>query len=127
MGRTATTSPACRSIQRASSPSAERLPKQRGGRTRRPCRRRKSIRAGLRYELTHLAMNTPAVNGDNPPGGLIAAASLTYVYSDARRFVRSISSEQGQRFSLAARVSAKALGSDFTFGQLSASYARFFA
>jgi WD40-like Beta Propeller Repeat/Omp85 superfamily domain len=80
----------------------------------------------LRYELTHLAMNTPALNGDNPPGGLLAAASLSYVYSDTRRFVRSISSEQGQRFALAARVSARPLGSDFTFGQLSASYARFF-
>jgi outer membrane protein assembly factor BamA len=41
--------------------------------------------------------------------------------------VRSISSEQGQRFALTARLAAKPLGSDFTFGQLSASYARFFA
>ena len=87
----------------------------------------RSHTVALRYELTHLAMNTPALNGDNPRDGLIAAASLTYVYSDAFRFVRSISSEQGQRFAIAARVSAKPLGSDFTFGQLSASYARYFA
>jgi len=80
----------------------------------------------VRYELTHLSMNTPAVNGDNPPDGLLAATSLSYVYSDARRFVRSISAEQGQRFALTARVAAKPLGSDFTFGQLSASYARYF-
>ena len=87
----------------------------------------RSHRIGIQYELTHLAMNTPAVNGDNPPDGLIAAASLSYVYSDSRRFVRSISAEQGQRFALTARVAAKALGSDFSFGQLSSSYARFFA
>jgi hypothetical protein len=87
----------------------------------------RSHRIGLQYELTHLAMNTPAVNGDNPPDGLIAAVSASYVYSDARRFVRSISSEQGQRFALTTRVAAKPLGSDFTFAQLSASYARFFA
>jgi len=87
----------------------------------------RSHRIGIRYELTHLAMNTPAVNGDNPPDGLVAAVSTSYVYSDARRFVRSISSEQGQRFALTARLAARQLGSDFTFGQLSASYARFFA
>ncbi len=80
----------------------------------------------VRYELTHLSMNTPAVNGNNPPDGLLAATSLSYVYSDARRFVRSISAEQGQRFALTTRVAAKPLGSDFTFGQLSASYARYF-
>jgi len=83
-------------------------------------------RVALQYELTHFAMNTPALNGDNPPDGLVAAASLSYVYSDARRFVRSISAEQGQRFALTARVAAKPLGSDFTFGQLTSSYARYF-
>ena len=86
----------------------------------------RSHSVALRYELTHLAMNTPAADGNNPPSGLIAAATLSYAYTDARRFVRSISNEQGQRFALAARVSAKVLGSDFTFGQLSASYARYF-
>src|SRR5262249_6040909 len=67
---------------------------------------------GLRYELTHLATNTPALDGNNPPSGLLAAATLSYAYSDARRFVRSISSEQGQRFAVAVRVAARALGSD---------------
>ena len=86
----------------------------------------RSHRIGLQYELTHFALNTPALNGDNPPDGLIAATSLSYVYSDARRFVRSISFEQGQRFALTARVAAKPLGSDFTFGQLTSSYTRFF-
>jgi hypothetical protein len=81
----------------------------------------------VQYELTHLAQNTPALAGFTPPPGLIGATSLTYTYSDARRFVRSISREQGQRFSLTGRVAAPALGSDFTFGQLFGSYARFFA
>ena len=41
--------------------------------------------------------------------------------------MRSISSEQGQRFVLTARVAHPALGSDFNFRQLTASYARYFA
>src|SRR5205085_962449 len=65
--------------------------------------------------------------GRNPPPGLIAAALASYVYTDARRFVRSVSSEQGQRFAITARVAHPALGSDFNFRQVSASYARFFA
>jgi WD40-like Beta Propeller Repeat/Omp85 superfamily domain len=80
----------------------------------------------VQYELTHLAQNTPALAGITPPPGLIGATSLTYTYSDARRFVRSISPEQGQRLSITGRLAAPALGSDFTFGQLFSSYARFF-
>src|SRR5205814_9288324 len=80
----------------------------------------------VQYELTNLALNTPATSGIDPPPGLIAATSFSYVYSDARRFVRSISFEEGQRFSITSRIAARALGSDFTFGQLSSSYARFF-
>jgi hypothetical protein len=81
----------------------------------------------VEYELTHLARNTAAIAGRNPPPGLIAAALASYVYSDSRRFVRSVSSEQGQRFALTARVAHPALGSDFNFRQVTASYARFFA
>jgi Tol biopolymer transport system component len=86
--------------------------------------RRQSVT--VQYELTHFARNTPARAGIEPPPGLVGATSLTYTYSDARRFVRSISQEQGQRLSLTGRVAAPALGSDFTFGQLFSSYARFF-
>ena len=86
----------------------------------------RSQTVAIRYELTNLARNTPATSGIDPPPGLIAAASLSYVYSDARRFVRSISAEEGQRFSMTTRIATRALGSDFTFGQLSSSYARFF-
>ena len=83
----------------------------------------RSHAVAVQYELTHLSQNTPALAGNNPPPGLIGATSIAYTYSDARRFVRSISQEQGQRFSITGRVAAPALGSDFTFGQL---YARFF-
>jgi hypothetical protein len=79
------------------------------------------------YELAHFAQNSPAVSGLTPAPGLLAAAAASYVYSDARRFVRSISREQGQRLSITARLAHPALGSDFSFRQLSASYARFFA
>src|SRR5206468_3027384 len=40
----------------------------------------------VEYELTHLARNTAAIAGRNPPPGLIAAALASYVYTDARRF-----------------------------------------
>ncbi|HWE26303.1 MAG TPA: BamA/TamA family outer membrane protein [Myxococcales bacterium] len=85
----------------------------------------RSHQIAAQYELTHYSQNTPAVAGNDPPPGLIAAVSLTYIYSDTRRFVRSISQEQGQRFSITGRVAAPALGSDFTFGQLYSSYAHF--
>ena len=78
------------------------------------------------YAVTHLAVN------ENPSGGavregLLAAATLQYTYSDARRFVYGISREEGQRFTLTLRVSDPALGSAFRFQQLSSSYAHYFA
>jgi hypothetical protein len=80
------------------------------------------------YELTHYAQNSPVTSGSfTPPPGLAAAVAASYVYSDARRFVRSISPEEGQRFAIVARLADRALGSDFNFRQVSASYARFFA
>jgi Tol biopolymer transport system component len=86
----------------------------------------RSQSVSVQYELTNLSRNTPAVDGNNLPPGLIAATSVSYAYSDARRFVRSISSEEGQRFAVTTRIAGRALGSDFTFGQVSSSYARFF-
>ncbi len=81
---------------------------------------------GLTYELYGLAVH------DNPLGvvtspGRLAAATLSYAYSDARRFVRSISTEQGQRFQARLRVSDPALGSDYSFWQLSTSVSRYLA
>jgi surface antigen Omp85-like protein len=80
----------------------------------------------VQYELTNFARNTTAFSGFSPPPGLVGATSISYVYSDARRFVRSISQEQGQRFSITGRVAATALGSDFTFARATSSYARYF-
>ena len=78
------------------------------------------------YSLTNLATNT---NPDQAVvrEGLLAAATLQYTYSDARRFVFGISPEQGQRFTLTLRVSDPAVGSSFRFQQLSSSYSHYFA
>ncbi|TMA27742.1 MAG: hypothetical protein E6J78_08700 [Deltaproteobacteria bacterium] len=79
----------------------------------------------LNYELFSLATHT------NPYAyrvgtGTLAAATLTWSYSDAFRFVRSVSSEQGQRFSISLRASDPALGSSFSFWQLSTAMSRYF-
>ena len=79
----------------------------------------------LSYQLFSLAQNT------NPydlrvATGTLAAGTIAWSYSDARRFVKSISSEEGQRFSLALRVGSPALGSTFSFWQLSTALSRYF-
>ncbi|GAC1593756.1 MAG: PD40 domain-containing protein [Myxococcales bacterium] len=81
---------------------------------------------GLGYQLTHLAQNEDPYNFA-PPDGLIAAGQISLAYSDARRFVRSISAEEGQRASVVLRVAHPALGSDFSFRQATASVARYLA
>lgn len=79
----------------------------------------------LRYDFFKLSVN------ENPgvptAAGNLAAATLTYSYADNRRFVRSISSEQGQRFAVSLRLSDPALGSTFSFWQAAASLTRYFA
>ena len=80
----------------------------------------------LAYEVNHYSVHANPLEVATAPG-LLAAATLTYSYSDARRFVRSISSEEGARFALAFRVADPVLGSDFKFWQLSASASKFFA
>jgi outer membrane protein assembly factor BamA len=77
------------------------------------------------YGLTNLAQNTPSLTR-TVKTGLLATATLQYAYSDARRFVNSISLEEGQRFSLTFRLSDPALGSSFAFRQLSTAYAHYF-
>jgi len=78
----------------------------------------------LTYELNHLSVHANPFGVATSPG-LLAAATLAYSYSDARRFVNSISSEEGQRFSVAFRLSEPALGSEFSFWQLSTSASKF--
>ena len=79
----------------------------------------------LAYQLYGLsAYSNPY--GVTTDSGRLAAATLSYAYTDAFRFVRSISAEQGQRFSLALRLSDPALGSSYSFWQLTTSLSRFF-
>src|SRR4029077_5318688 len=80
----------------------------------------------LSYSLENLSVDRNPLNVPTSPG-LLAAATLTWSYSDARRFVRSISSEMGQRFSLSLRVSDPALGSDFSFWQATAFASKYLA
>src|SRR5205085_5476724 len=80
----------------------------------------------LTYQLENLTVDTNPLGVATSPG-LLSAATLAYSWSDARRFVRSISNELGQRFALALRVSDPALGSDFSFWQATASASKFFA
>jgi hypothetical protein len=80
----------------------------------------------LGYDLFGLAVHS------NPYGvvtdsGRLAAARITYAYSDARRFVRSISREEGQAFSVTLRLSDPALGSSYSFWQLGTSLSGYFA
>src|SRR5207245_10827522 len=78
------------------------------------------------YELQELSVDRNPLEVPAAPG-LLAAASLTSSEADTRRFVRSISSEQGQRFVLSLRLSDPALGSRFSFWQATAAATKFFA
>ena len=78
------------------------------------------------YDLTRLATNS-APSGARPPGGNLAALTLQAAYSDARKFVRSVSAEEGRKLSVTFRVADPALGSDFAFRQLGASFATYLA
>jgi len=80
----------------------------------------------LAYDLYQLAVHEN-VDGVVPTPGRLAAATLTYSYSDARRFVRSISSEEGQRLLLSLRISDPALGSSYSYWQLTSRLSRYFA
>ncbi|MBS2022531.1 MAG: PD40 domain-containing protein, partial [Deltaproteobacteria bacterium] len=83
-----------------------------------------SLTAG--YELLHLARDVDPFHRA-PPDGFQADLYLGFSYTDAFRFARSISTEEGQRFTLNFRVADPALGSNFSFWQASAAYARYFA
>jgi hypothetical protein len=57
--------------------------------------------------------------------GLLSEVSLTTRYSDARRFVRSISEESGRTATLTLQLAAPELGSDFALARARASLAQF--
>ena len=50
-----------------------------------------------------------------PPSGRIATVTAGYTFSSAKRFTRSISPEQGARFSVAATLSHPDVGSEFIY------------
>ena len=78
----------------------------------------------LSYELFGLSVVSDPYRAGTDSGRL-AAATLGYSYSDAFRFVRSVSAEEGQRFSVSLRLSDPALGSSYSFWQLSTSVSRY--
>jgi hypothetical protein len=80
----------------------------------------------LTYELQDLTVDRNPQNVATSPGRL-AAATATWAWSDARRYVRSISNEQGQRFAVSLRLSDQALGSQFSFWQATAAAAKYLA
>jgi len=80
----------------------------------------------LSYALFGLSLKENPL-GVQTAAGRLAAATLTYSYSDARRFVRSISSEEGQRFAVSVRLSDPALGSSFSYWQAGTSASKYFA
>jgi len=80
----------------------------------------------LTYQLENLSVDRNPQNVPTSPGWL-AAATATWSWSDARRFVRSISNEQGQRFAISFRLSDPALGSQFSFWQATAAAAKYVA
>ncbi|HUJ24411.1 MAG TPA: LpqB family beta-propeller domain-containing protein, partial [Myxococcales bacterium] len=77
------------------------------------------------YELANLSVDQNPLGVLTAPGRL-AALSIGWSYSDAHRYVRSISAEDGQRFSVNFRVSDPALGSAFSFWQATASASKYF-
>jgi hypothetical protein len=57
--------------------------------------------------------------------GLLSEASFQTSYSDARRFVRSISSEEGRVATVALRLASPELGSDYALARARASIAQY--
>jgi hypothetical protein len=57
--------------------------------------------------------------------GLLSEASLRATYSDARRFVRSISPEQGRTATVTLRLAAPEIGSDYALARALASVAQY--
>jgi Tol biopolymer transport system component len=57
--------------------------------------------------------------------GLLSQASLGAVYSDARRFARSISPEEGRTIGLGFRIAASEIGSDYALARLRGSWSEY--
>lgn len=84
-------------------------------------------RVDVSWQLAALAPAAALPPGSPPPPaqGLLGTGILTLEYSSVRRWIRSISSEEGRRLSLEVRESSAWLGSDFASTSASASWAEF--
>ncbi|HEX4383833.1 MAG TPA: BamA/TamA family outer membrane protein [Myxococcales bacterium] len=79
----------------------------------------------LQYQLFNFSVDQNPFGVGLSPGRL-AALRLVYAYSDAFRFVNSVSAERGQRFSLALRLADPAVGGDYSFWQLQGRASKYF-
>jgi hypothetical protein len=91
----------------------------------------RSLAVRLGWSGTGYASIEP--QGAIPPGlepfrfedGFLSEASLVAQYTDARRFVRSISPEEGRTVVLALGLADRAIGSDYKLGRAQASVAQY--
>jgi hypothetical protein len=78
----------------------------------------------LQYQLFNFSVDQNPFGVALDPGRL-AAVRLVYSYSDAFRFVNSVSAERGQRFQISLRIADPALGGDYSFWQLQAKASKY--
>jgi Tol biopolymer transport system component len=82
--------------------------------------------SGTRYDTVGPALPAaPVPEAIRFEDGLLSEASLTARYSDARRFVRSISPEEGRTAVALASVAAPELGSDYSVARARANVAQY--
>jgi hypothetical protein len=81
--------------------------------------------AGTRYDSVEPVPPPPAGEPIRFEDGFLSEASASASYSDARRFVHSISPEEGRSVSLRLGLAAPALGSDFDLARARASVAQY--
>jgi Omp85 superfamily domain/WD40-like Beta Propeller Repeat len=81
--------------------------------------------AGTRYESVEAAAPVFVPERLRFQDGFLSDASADLRYSDARRFVHSISPEEGRTASLRLRLADPATGSDYTVSRASASLAQY--
>ena len=88
----------------------------------------RSFSLSFGYDLDRLTNFTVVrgINGLEPPRqGYLGAVFASVGYSDSKRFIRSISSEEGLRLSLTARVADPRIGGDFKYRLSTAALSKF--
>lgn len=81
--------------------------------------------SGTRYETLLSPPATYVAPNLRFQDGFLSDASLTFAYSDAREFVRSISSEEGRAATLSFDAAGKETGSDYSLRRMSGTVAQF--